>query len=480
MLFITIVISFIIAALVPVLFKNRRTIASTSLAASFVSLAASVLIARRVAATGSYSPSVLFTIDALAAVVMLVVSVVAFMTAVYSVSYFNKEMSKKIIGLSRVRQYYALVNLFVAAMFMAAAASHPVTAWIFLEATTLSTAFLISFYNRASTIEAAWKYLIINAVGLLLAFLGTLLYFTAVDAGSGFVSWQALLDNVNHLSPDVVKIAFVFVLVGYGTKIGLAPMHTWKPDTYSKSPAPLGALLSSALMPVAFAIMLRFKAITDVAVGQAFSQRLLIVFGLLSILIAAFSILTVKNYKRLLAYSSIEHAGIMMLGFGFGGIGPFAALLHMIYHSFIKSSLFFTTGNLLLKYHSAHINKIRAAISVLPATSALFFVGLFAITGFPPFGIFLTELSTLSAGTAAHKVIVAVALFAIAVVFIGFFRQASRMIFSQPPEKSELQPGENNPWLLIPPIAMLVIVLVITFYMPPFVQTLIHTAVARY
>jgi hydrogenase-4 component F len=399
---------------------------------------------------------------------------------VYSIPYFRKEMDKKIIGISRVRQYYALVNLFMAAMFLATTASHPVTAWIFLEATTLTTAFLISFYNKRSTIEAAWKYLIINAIGLLLAFFGTLLYFTAIHGASGFVSWNALLANVQHLDPAVAKLAFVFVLVGYGTKIGLTPMHTWKPDTYSKSPAPVGALLSSALMPVAFGILLRFKAITDATVGSAFSQHLLLIFGLLSILIAAFSTLAVRNYKRLLAYSSIEHAGIMALGFAFGGIGAFAALLHMIYHSLIKSSLFFSTGNMFLKYHSAHIKNVRGAMSILPITSIVFFVGLFAITGFPPFGIFLTELATLSAGTSAYLAIVAVALLAMAMVFVGFFRQANAMVLSEAPDKSEVHPGENNPWLLVPPIVLLGLVLVITFYVPPFIQTLIHDAVARY
>src|ERR1019366_5500728 len=213
---------------------------------------------------------------------------------------------KNIIGVSgvshirsRVREYFILLNLFMAMMFLAITVSSPIFTWIFIEATTLSTAFLISFYNKPSAIEAAWKYLIINSIGILLAFFGTLLYFTSFGflGENGFVGWQSLAANAVHLDPIIAKIAFVFVLIGYGTKVGLAPMHTWKPDAYSKAPNPIGALLSGALLPVAFMVILKFKRITDSVVGPLFSQHLLIVFGILSIAVAALIMFNAKNYK---------------------------------------------------------------------------------------------------------------------------------------------------------------------------------------
>ncbi|HUC89988.1 MAG TPA: proton-conducting transporter membrane subunit [Patescibacteria group bacterium] len=478
MLLAIIVSSFLIAAAGSALIRVRRVMEILSLSASVVALAAASVIAYKVGTHGTYSPVTFFSIDSMGAVITLIVATVACFASMYSIPYFRKESAKNIIGLRRIQQYNVLVNVFLAACFLAATASNPVAAWIFLEITTLSTVFLISYYNRAVTIEAAWKYLIINAIGLLLAFFGTLLFMSTTGHGvEGFVTWQNLKTSVMHIDPSIVKIAFIFILIGYGTKIGLAPMHTWKPDAYSKSPAPLGALLSGALMPVAFLIMLRFKVVTDVAVGMSYSRSLLIAFGLMSVIVAALSILTVKNYKRMLAYSSIEHAGLMALGFGFGGLGAFAALMLMIYHSLVKSSLFFASGNLLIQYHSERIQKIKGAMSVLPATATLLLIGMFAATGLPPFGIFLTELSIMSAGLQGrHLAIAAIAMIALAVVFIGFFRQVSAMVLSEKPAE-KVKPIGDSFWLIAPPVALLTITLVISFYMPSFMQTLIHQAV---
>src|ERR1035437_4712497 len=173
---------------------------------------------------------------------ILIVSFIGFFTIIYSIQYLRKETTKNIIGFTRVKQYFILLNLFLVAMFLSISASNPIFAWISIEATTLSTAFLVSFYNKPSSVEAAWKYLIINSVGLLLGFFGTLLYFTEIHGVGGAISWHLLLENSSNLNPLIAKIAFIFVLIGYGTKVGFVPMHTWKPDAYSKAPAPLGAL----------------------------------------------------------------------------------------------------------------------------------------------------------------------------------------------------------------------------------------------
>ena len=255
-------------------------------------------------------------------------------------------------------------------------------------------------------------------------------------------------------------------------------MHTWKPDAYSRAPAPIGALFSGALLPVAFAVILKFKMITDATVGSLFSQNLFIIFGLLSVAIAAAIIFVSRNYKRLLAYSSIENAGIMALGFAFGGLGIFAAMLHMVYHSFIKSALFFSSGNLLLAYHSAKIASVRGVINIIPVTAVLFLTGFFAITGAPPFGIFFTKIFILSAGIKEHPFIVATVVLLATILFIGFLKHASAMVFGQPP--ADIVKEKEGLWLIIPPIALMALALLLSFYIPPFLYTLLNKIALHY
>ncbi len=471
---IVIISAFLAAAAVSLFVKHKPVIESLSVVAAVAAFAATIKVALQVAAHGSYAPYRFFSVDALGAIIMLIIASVGLAATIYSVAYMRRELAKGIIGFSRFRQYYVLLGLFLAEMFLAATASSPIVTWIAVEAVTLTTAFLISFYNKPAAMEAAWKYLIINSIGLSLALLGTMLYFTAAHGGS-MLTWDSLLASAGHLDPAISKIAFVLVLIGYGTKIGFVPMHTWLPDAHSKAPAPISALLSGVLLNVALMVVLRFGAVTNAVVGVGFSRHLFIAFGLASVVLAALAILTQKNYKRLLAYSSIENMGIIALGLGFGGIGVFAAMLHMIYHSLIKSSLFFTAGNFLLKYGSAYIKNVKGALSIMPATSILFVIAVFAATGFPPFGIFLTELFTASAGFHHYLVVVVAMLLALAVAFLGFFRQTNSMVLSAKPEGAKS--GEKNVWLIIPPLVLVTLTLVLSFYMPPFMRTLIDHAV---
>lgn len=473
-------VGFIVAALISFLAKRRSLMEFFSVAASAIAFLESVVIALKVSTAGSYFSWPFFSVDSLGAIIMLIIGSVGLAVAVYSIYYLRQETAKKIIGFTRVKQYFILLNLFLAAMFLAITASNPIFAWISIEATTLSTAFLISFYNKPSSTEAAWKYLIINSVGLLLGFFGTLLYFTAVSSSgeNGLVSWQSLVANATHLDPLIAKIAFIFVLIGYGTKVGLAPMHTWLPDAHSKAPAPISALLSGVLLNVALVIVLRFKVITDLSVGHIFSQNLLIIFGFLSILIASFINFTQKNYKRLLAYHSIENMGLAALGFGFGGLGVFAAILHMIYHALIKSALFLSAGTIFLRYSSTKIANVRGSLIALPVTSILFLAGFFIITGTPPFGMFLTKIMIFSAGIAAHPIVSVAALFSAVILFISFFHHATAMFFGEKP--AVIKTGEENIWLIIPPLALVAIVVCLSFYLPPFLSKLINDAVAHY
>jgi hydrogenase-4 component F len=468
--------AFIISALVCLVSKYRTAIKITSISASIISFIGAIDIAMRVARNGRYEPFSAFSVDSLGAIVLLIISTIGLAVTIYSVTYIQQEMTKKIIGLTRFRQYFFLLNLFMAAMFLATTSSSPIFTWISIEATTLSTAFLISFYNKPSAMEAAWKYLIISSVGLLLGFFGTLLYFVSIHGGSvELVTWKVLGDHIAQLDPSIAKIAFIFVLIGYGTKAGLAPMHTWLPDAHSKAPAPISALLSGVLLNVVLVVILKFKGITDSVVGADFSQHLLIGFGLISIFFAALIILTQKSYKRLLAYSSIENMGIIALGFGFGGIGILAAVLHMIYHALLKSALFMTAGTIFLKFSTTKLANIRGVITALPVTGTLFIIGFLAITGAPPFGIFLTKIFIISAGLNTFVIAGVIALVLMSILFIGFFKHATSITFGKKPD--EVKSGELSIWLIIPPMVLIFLSLVLTYYMPPFVQTLINEAI---
>jgi hydrogenase-4 component F len=297
-----IIFSLVAATIICLVSKNVRSMVLASTAAFGISAASASLIADKVARHGDYAPFRFVQINSLTAIVLLLIMIVGFFSAIYAYPYLAEEANKKIIGRTRTKQLFILLNVFMLLLVMAVTASYPILSWVFLESTTLAGAFLISFYNKPSTIEAAWKYLIINSVGLLLAFFGTLLFITNLpgSVSNGFVTWSILGSFAPHFNTVITKVAFIFILIGYGTKVGLAPMHTWKPDAYSKAPAPIGAVFSGALMPVALVIILKFRVITDVAVGTSFSQHLLIAFGLLSVIVAALSFIRVVIYKRML------------------------------------------------------------------------------------------------------------------------------------------------------------------------------------
>lgn len=470
----------LLAALLTLLMKNLRAIELISVSAAAAVFIAALKIALGASAPRASNPDGFFSIDALGAIIALTIAVVGLAAAVYSVFYLRVEMAKGIIGFHRVRQYFILFNLFLLAMLFAVMVNNPILMWIAIESTTLSTVFLISFYDKPTALEAAWKYLIINSTGLLLGFFGTLLYFTPLGeaAGQGLTGWETLAAHAAHLDPMIAKIAFVFVLIGYGTKVGLAPMHTWLPDAHSKAPAPISALLSGVLLNIALYAVLRFKLLTDAVTGGAFTGKLLLAFGLFSIIISALIMLTLQNYKRLLAYSSIENMGIAALGFGVGGAGVFAAILHIIYHALVKPALFFLAGNIFLKYSSTKISRISGVISALPITAVLFLAGFLAVTGTPPFGIFFTKIYVLFACMTMYPLAGFIAIAAFALLFIDFLKQAMAMIFGEKP--AEMPMGEISPPLWAIPLALLATVLLLSFYLPEFLLELITQAVGKY
>jgi len=471
----------LIAALLSLLIKkNSYFFGWIALTASIIELLATLFVFEQVFKNGVYTLNSYLSVDYFGIIVMLIIAVVGMAASWYSIFYLKVEMAHGFIGFRRIKQFFILLHVFILAMFFAVVTTSPILMWISIEATTLSTAFLISFYSKPSAIEAAWKYLIVNSVGLLIGFLGTLIFFHPAIGSQydGFLTWGWLMDNVSKFDPSIIRLAFIFVLIGYGTKVGLVPMHTWLPDAHSKAPVPISSLLSGVLLNVAFLAVLRFKVVTDLIVGSAYSQKLLIFFGLISILVPAFIIFTQKNYKRLLAYSSIENMGVIALGFGFGGIGAFAAILHMLYHSLAKSILFLSSGNIFLKYGSTKIKNIAGVLKTLPYTCILFFIGFLAITGMPPFGIFLTEFSIMTAGIKSYCWVVVVAILALALIFVGFLRHIVAMMFGEP--KREISLGEVNKNILVPIILLAVILVVLSFYLPNNLKSIITLASLAY
>lgn len=472
-----IIAPFITIALSIFVKKNRAVLETITLVSSVIEIIAGIYIAISVANTNSYLLSPFFEIHALEALILFISVIIGFIANLYSIGYLRQKIQQEAIGFRRVKQYYILLRLFLMTMFVAITTSNPIIMWIAIETTTLSTAFLISFYNRDFDIEASWKYLILNTVGILFALLGTLLFLTpGFPVINAFVGWKEVFTASLQSNPLILKIAFIFILIGYGTKMGIVPMHTWKPDAYNRAPSPIVALLSGILLNIAFLAILRFKIITDSVIGTDFTQNLFIAFGILSIILSSLIIYTQINYKRLMAYSSIEHAGIIMLGFGFGGIGIYAGLLQMMYHAFAKALLFLLSGNLFFTYNSDQIKNVKGVLKILPTTGILLILGFLAITGVPPFGTFLTELYIAMAGLKNYPIIVMIALIAFILVFIGFFRSVFSMAYGEPP--INMIKEKTNFWTILPLIGLAILLIVLSVYLPHFLQTLIQNASA--
>jgi len=299
------------------------------------------------AAKNSISYFSFFRIDGLSGYFLLVITLVAFMASLYSAGYIDEDVKEGTISGKTASLYYILFNLFTFTMMFTTIVDNMGLMWVSVEMTTLVSAFLVGMYNKESSVEAAWKYIIICSVGIGIALLGTILiYFTAsTDGKVSSLNWSAIAAVAGNLNPMIVKSAFILILIGYGTKAGLAPMHTWLPDAHSQALAPISAMLSGVLLKTAIYAIIRYMIIANKCLGQAFPGNLLIAFGLLSVLLPAGFMLAQKDLKRLFAYSSIEHVGVICFGLGVGGwLGLFGALFHVFNHGVNKSLMFFSAA----------------------------------------------------------------------------------------------------------------------------------------
>ena len=379
------------------------------------------------------------------------------------------------------RVFTMCLLLFLAAMTVVCATRNLSVLWVGIEATTLSSAPLIYFHRHRRSLEATWKYLVICSVGIALALLGNILFSVAFyDPASPLTSMglTEMLPRAGSAAQPWLRAAFIFLLVGYGSKMGLAPMHNWLPDAHSQSPSLVSAMLSGALLNCAFLGILRAQQVLVAAGMGGFGGELLILFGLVSMGTAAVFIVGQGDYKRLLAYSSVEHMGILALGVGIGGGATFGAMLHAVNHSLTKGALFLISGNILALYHTRSCYDARGLSRALPVTAALWTAGFLAIVGSPPFGIFVSELTILKAMLAGgHGFAATFYLVALAVIFIGMATPVCRMI-QGPLPPAVPHPGREQLLSVVPPLLLLAATLVLGLYIPEAVTGLLERAAA--
>jgi hydrogenase-4 component F len=375
------------------------------------------------------------------------------------------------------RIFLASLLFFLSTMTMVTFCQHFELLWVAIEATTLASAPLVYFHRGQHALEATWKYLIICSVGIALALLGCfLLSISAAKiseaTGNHSLLLNQLISNGAMIDKTWLKAAFIFIFVGYGTKMGLAPLHTWLPDAQSEAPSAVSSLLSGALLSCAFLGILRAFQVCISAGLAGFAQGLLLFFGLLSIAFAAVFILRQQDFKRMLAYSSVEHMGILSLSVGLGGNAVFAGMLHAIGHSLIKAMLFLLAGNILIAYHTKSTKVVRGVLRVLPISGTLWLLGLFAITGFPPFGLFTSEFLILkSAMDQGRYGIAALFLVLLSIVFIGMLTVSLPMLLGESSEFVKKQDPKEWWWTIIPPAVLAIIILVLGPYIPPFLNS---------
>ena len=415
-------------------------------------------------------------LDDLGLIVLSITSAVFLSVAVYAAAFLRSHTPRG------GRAFVSCLLAFLGATSLVAVSQHLALLWVGLEGTTLSLAPLIYSRHDRPSLEAVWKYLVLSSVGIAFALLAVFLLANAqaADAGARPLLLSDLTGRASHLDAWWLRAAYVFALAGFGTKMGLAPLHTWKPDAYGQAPSLVGGLLAGTLTTCAFLGVARFTQIATAAGLEHFVRPLLIAAGLLSLVIAAAFIIGQSDVKRMLAYSSVEHMGLLVLGLGVGGVGVYGSVLHMINNGLIKGALFLAVGNLVLAAGTAVAADMRGMRAMRPASALLVLAGLFAITGSPPFGLFLSEFSIISGAVQEHHPWVATVTVALlAVIFVGLARMIIEILYGpQSTTAEEPAPGRERPAFVIAPTFLTAVVLLFGLYLPPSLQAALSRAAA--
>jgi hydrogenase-4 component F len=472
-------------------FARRRAAMEAANVAGFGAvLLVAVTLAARVLARGTVSlGNGFFYADSLSALVILLTASVALVCSTYSIGYLRDDEQSGALGddesgkeqMSQLRMYYTLTPLLVFSMLFMAVANNLGVMWAAMEATTLASIFLVTFYGKVTSLEAAWKYAIIGGVGLSMALFGTVVAYYAGQhlPGSQSVSglnWSVLAQHAAQLDKTSMRLAFVLILLGYGTKAGLAPMHTWKPDAYSEAPVPTTAILSTALLNCALYCLIRFYILTSRCLGPEYPGHLLLLFGLLSMGISVPFVLAQRNLRRLLAYSTIDHAGIMTIALGLGGaMGSLGLVLHMTFHTIAKSLLFLSAGNVYQHFRTDLFAKMKGSVlRAMPLTGVVLFMAMLAVIGMPPFSLFQSEFLIVRAAFDGGHILTGVlfVLFSTG-VFTGILLYLAGMTLGP---SGETALAARRPWRDGSIVAVAVALVVIGFWVPAPLLELIRGA----
>ena len=419
-----------------------------------------------------------FFIDQFNVFLVTLTTFVSFTTSLFSRPYMRIEQHHGKLTGNMLRLYHSMYQMFTFTMLLALTTNNMGILWVAMEAATLTTVLLVSLYRTPASLEAAWKYFILCGVGIALALFGTiLLYFAAekvLGAGGTALLWTHLNAVKGELEPTVLSLAFVFLLVGYGTKVGLAPLHSWLPDAHAEGPTPISAVLSGLLLNVALYAVVRSKVLVDGALDSHFAGNLMMGFGLFSVVMAAFFLSRQKDIKRLFAYSSIEHMGLMTFAFGMGGaVATFAALLHMTVHSLTKSAIFFAVGHAAQNSGTQLMDNIRGLIKTHPTIGWGLILGTLAILGMPPFGVFTSEFLIITTAMHDHSWATPFLLIALGVAFAAIFGKVQPMVFGET-EGLRLP----HPPALMPVFVHLALVLMLGLFIPPYLAVWYRQAAA--
>ncbi len=411
-----------------------------------------------------------FFIDPLNVFMVTLTAFVGLTTAIFSRPYMRVEQDHGKMTPARMRLYHSMYQLFSFTMLLGFTTNNLGIIWVAMEAATLTTVLLVSVYRTAASLEAAWKYFILCGVGIAQALFGTILMYMAAYKVLGpehaTLLWTSLNDIKGQLDPTIVTLAFAFLLIGYGAKIGLVPLHSWLPDAHAEGPTPVSAVLSGLLLNVAMYAVLRCKVLTDGALGTQMAGQLMMGFGLLSVTVAAFFLSRQKDVKRMFSYSSIEHMGLITFAFGMGGpVANFAGLLHMTVHSLVKSAIFFTVGHATQKAGTQVMSEIRGLIKVNPTVGWGLMIGVMAILGMPPFGVFASEFLILTTAMREQPWAAPFLFLALGVAFASILIRVLPMVFGDTTLKPLLHPPA-----LIPVFLHLALALVLGLYIPPYLN----------
>jgi hydrogenase-4 component F len=455
-----------ISACLLAVLPGYRLTSRLNVLAAFLTFATAVSLFVVEPKSGSY-----LLVDDLNKVFIVLTTFVSFTTSAFSASYIGHEIEIGRLKLSYVRFYHAMYQVLMFAMNLALVANNIGLMWVAIEIATLTTVLMVGIYRTHEALEAAWKYFILGSVGIALALFGTILIYMAAQPvlgeGNSAMVWTVLVQHAAKFDPALLNVAFVFLLLGYGTKVGLAPLHAWLPDAHAEGPTPISAVLSGLLLNVALYALLRFKMLLALNPAALAPGPLMVTMGLISVVFAAFMLYRRRDIKRMFAYSSIEHMGIIVFAFGMGGpLANFAGLLHMTMHSLTKSAIFFAVGHIAQVKGTQKISEMGGLTVTNPVLGWGLVLGVVAIAGLPPLGIFMSEFLVVSSTFTREPWLVLILVFGILVALGALFLRLNSIVFGEP--VGPTAPAEAS---YVPMFVHLAIVAMAGIYLPPALVT---------